>query len=129
MSTRLFVYGTLRQDAASHELMAGAQRVGSARTAPVYTLVTFGWFPGLVVDGTTSVVGELYDVDEATLRALDDYEGEWFARGTVSLSDGAHAVAWFARPEAAAGRAEIPSGDFLQAARGNGSASPDVEST
>ncbi len=112
--TRLFVYGSLRSGAAYNDLMGEAVPLGPARTAAEYTLLRMSWFPGLLDAGTTVVVGELYDVDEATLGRLDDYEGDWFSRGEVRLDDGSAAVCWYVVPEVAIGRPVIESGDFLR---------------
>ena len=38
-------------------------------------LVKVDWYPGLVLEGETLVQGEVYEVDEQTLRELDEFEG------------------------------------------------------
>jgi gamma-glutamylcyclotransferase (GGCT)/AIG2-like uncharacterized protein YtfP len=45
------------------------------RTEPRYTLVSLGPYPALLDGGTTSVTGEVYDVDGDLLSALDRFEG------------------------------------------------------
>jgi gamma-glutamylcyclotransferase (GGCT)/AIG2-like uncharacterized protein YtfP len=84
----LFVYGTLKRGFCNHHRLAGAKFVGAARTHAIYRLLNLGWYPGLIEGNPgIAVEGELWDVDEATLRRLDEYEGvpEWFQRRAVAL--------------------------------------------
>jgi gamma-glutamylcyclotransferase (GGCT)/AIG2-like uncharacterized protein YtfP len=84
---RLFVYGSLLSGE-THSARLGASRlVGPARTAVRYTLVDLGPYPALLEGGTTSVSGEVYEVDGDTLAALDDFEGhpDEYRRQAVEL--------------------------------------------
>jgi gamma-glutamylaminecyclotransferase len=110
---RLFVYGSLRRGAENNHMLGDSAWLGPARTTATCTLKRVSWFPGLLPDGATTVVGDLYDVDEATLATLDEYEGPWFRRSTVTLQDGSDATCWLVDPAIAAGRPIIESGDFL----------------
>jgi gamma-glutamylcyclotransferase (GGCT)/AIG2-like uncharacterized protein YtfP len=89
--TVLFVYGTLRRGRSNHGLIAGAEYLGPARTLPVYRLLHLGAFPGLVPDGENGVAveGELWGVDDATLLALDEFEGRHVFRRMAVAVDGA----------------------------------------
>lgn len=109
----LFVYGTLRRGAPSHDRVAGADFIEETSTLPSYTLCSFGWYPGLVEGGSTAVVGEVYRISEERMSELDGYEGPWFRRGTVALASGRTAVVYLADPEIADGRPTIETGDFL----------------
>lgn len=89
VATLLFVYGTLKRGMSNHHRLAGQHLVGEARTQPVYRLYRIDWYPGLVrviTDGVT-VEGELWEVDDATLRQLDEYEGvpTWFERCELEI--------------------------------------------
>ena len=88
MATILFVYGTLKRGQLRHDLLAGAEFLGEARTLPHYHLFDLRAYPGLVpaIDDGTAVEGELWRVDEAKLRRLDEYEGALFRRERVSLA-------------------------------------------
>jgi gamma-glutamylaminecyclotransferase len=94
--TALFVYGTLLAGEPEHGRLAGAARLGAVRTAPGWTLVDLGPYPALVRGGAGRVEGELYEVDEPTLAALDEYEGcpTLFVRDVVRLDDGREAIAY-----------------------------------
>ena len=93
MNSRVFVYGALRKGASNAWRMERALFVGSASVAG--TLVKVDWYPGLVLDGETRVKGEVYEVDEKTLRELDAFEGIGVnneykrVKGKVLLEDGA----------------------------------------
>jgi len=74
---RVFVYGTLKRGGRLHEHMAKQTFIGTARTASDYRLFHIEWYPGLieVPAGTgVSVEGEVWDLDAAGLRLLDEVE-------------------------------------------------------
>ena len=75
MPTRVFVYGTLLAGEPNHRLLARARLVTEARTKPAFELRDLGSSPRLVRGGAHAVAGEVYEVDEATLAALDRLEG------------------------------------------------------
>jgi gamma-glutamylaminecyclotransferase len=88
VATILFVYGTLKRGQLRHDLLAGAEFLGEARTLPRYRLFDLRAYPGLasVIGSGTAVEGELWRVDEATFRRLDEYEGALFRRERVKLA-------------------------------------------
>jgi len=73
----VFVYGTLKMGCRNHIQLAGQQYLGPARTAPGFRLFDLGDYPGMVAqaDDRLGVVGEVWSVDDACLRRLDDFEG------------------------------------------------------
>ena len=114
--TRVFVYGTLLAGEPNHRLLTGARLVAEARTKPAFELRDLGAFPGLVRGGEHAVAGEVYEVDEATLAALDRLEGHprFYERRTVRLEDGDEVAAYVLPIEQAHGRPRIPSGDWME---------------
>ncbi|AGO48926.1 gamma-glutamyl cyclotransferase [Cellulophaga phage phi14:2] len=77
------VYGTLRTDQSNHALLKGnSTRLGLVETDPEYTLYHLGGFPGLVKNGETSVVLEVFVVPstrvQQNLDYLEGYRGEEF---------------------------------------------------
>ena len=78
--TRVFVYGTLLAGEPNHRVLAGARLVANARTEPAFELRDLGPFPGLVSGGAHAVAGEVYEVDEATLRHYYNSIGDFEAR-------------------------------------------------
>jgi gamma-glutamylcyclotransferase (GGCT)/AIG2-like uncharacterized protein YtfP len=76
---RVFVYGTLRRGGSNGWRMAGSNWIGLAEVAG--RLYRIDWYPGLVLDSAAGpVTGELFEVDEALLATLDDYEGPEYRR-------------------------------------------------
>lgn len=73
---RVFVYGTLKRGIHNHRLLEQSQYIGEAFTVEKFRMYTTG-FPVLFEDlEGKSVFGEVYDVDEETLKNLDHLEAE-----------------------------------------------------
>jgi gamma-glutamylaminecyclotransferase len=110
----LFVYGTLMRGQSAHALLGpGARFVAEARTEPKFMLADMGEYPALVEGGRTAVSGELYEVDDAVLVVLDDYEDvpHMYERRSVEIG-GQTAFVYLLRPELADGVPIIASGDW-----------------
>ncbi len=74
----VFVYGTLRKGGSNHFRMDGAEFVGKGVVkGEIYQIDTNPKlvFPALKLDGECRVVGEVYQVSETQLKALDAFEG------------------------------------------------------
>ena len=71
------VYGTLRAGGVNDiaRLQPGIVRTGV--TTLVGTLHDLGWYPGLSLDGTQSVLAEVYPLNDALEQAMDGIEGIW----------------------------------------------------
>jgi gamma-glutamylcyclotransferase (GGCT)/AIG2-like uncharacterized protein YtfP len=118
----VFVYGTLRRGGAGampirfpkSKFMADA-RVGGS-------LYDLGAYPGLVLDESKSlVVGEVHEVDDETLKALDDFEASSdYLRKQVEISlGGQKRMGWTyePNPESYSFHTLITSGDWIEYAR------------
>ncbi len=116
MSSFVFVYGTLLAGEGNHELLDGARRVGHGTTLPVFELRDLGPYPGLVEGGSQAVVGEVYEVDEVMLRALDAFEDHprLYRRMAITLSDGQIVQTYVMSERRAAGSAIIESGNWRE---------------
>lgn len=112
MNTRVFVYGTLLRGESNERFLRSARLVGAARTRPAFTLYDLGAFPGLVEGGSVAVTGEVYEVSEETLAALDRLEGHptFYRRTAITLDGGALASAYLLPLHHVEGRAAIPGG-------------------
>ena len=111
----LFVYGTLMRGEKSHELLEGALFIVKARTPPRFELVNMGWYPALVDGGSSAVHGEIYDVPDALITKLDEYEDAPDLYRREALAIGPRTVqAYLLREEHAEGRPRIASGDWKQ---------------
>lgn len=80
----LFVYGTLKQGFRSNKFLQNSKYIGIAKTKPIYGMYAFRGYPALItqplaiiseVKAESSILGELYEVNESTLQQLDVYEG------------------------------------------------------
>tara|TARA_R110000822_G_scaffold73853_11_gene177620 strand:+ start:3117 stop:3533 length:417 start_codon:yes stop_codon:yes gene_type:complete len=75
MKNLVAVYGSLRKDMANHDLLKGRSTyMGKFDTNPVFDMYGLGRFPGLV-KGTTSILMEVYKVNDAVLSEIDELEG------------------------------------------------------
>lgn len=104
-SHRVFVYGTLKRGFPNHPYMSGATFIGEARTRDAYPLVVGGtWFTPYLIPERGSghpVKGELWEVPEAMMPALDELESTHLPNGyrrelipIETLGDGASVEAW-----------------------------------
>ena len=70
------VYGSLRKTMSNHQYyLSSSEYKGTFSTEPEYTLHSLSYYPGLKLDGNTSIVMEVYEVDEETLKNLNRLEG------------------------------------------------------
>ena len=70
------VYGSLRKKQSNYEYyLSSSVYKGTFSTEPEYTLHSLDFYPGLKLNGNTSVVMEVYEVDEETLKTLNRLEG------------------------------------------------------
>lgn len=73
MKHRVFVYGSLKRGFHNHAILKEATIVGRG-FAEGFLLYSLGSFPA-AIGGSGTVQGELYEVDDQTLQALDRLEG------------------------------------------------------
>ncbi|MDX1286052.1 MAG: gamma-glutamylcyclotransferase family protein [Draconibacterium sp.] len=73
-SKLVFVYGSLKSGHHNHALLRNAEFVSNHITEPKFTLLDLGKYPAVLRQGTTSIHGEIYLVDQETFRALDKLE-------------------------------------------------------
>lgn len=112
MGKFVFVYGTLKRGERNHHRMAGARLVGTAVTRDAaFTLTEQASVstpgrttPSVSPGGAHRIAGEIYEVDDTVLAALDSFErvGLDYERRTVALADGHSASIYLrlaSRPE------------------------------
>jgi len=73
MKTSLFVYGTLKRGGSRHWILQNFPFLGRAK-AKGFVLYDLGPYPAMVY-GAGVVYGEVYEVSEEALQALDFVEG------------------------------------------------------
>ena len=70
------VYGSLRKKQSNYEYhLSNSTYKGTFTTEPEYTMHSLSYYPGLKLNGNTSIVMEVYEVDEKTLTNLNRLEG------------------------------------------------------
>jgi gamma-glutamylcyclotransferase (GGCT)/AIG2-like uncharacterized protein YtfP len=116
--TRVFVYGTLLRGESNHNLLTDSRFLGMARTEPLFSLFDLGGYPAMSSGGCTSVVGEIYEVTEKVLEALDELEGhpDWYRRAPIKLSGGISAETYLMEASKVAGRPLIQGGNWRERA-------------
>jgi len=119
--TRVFVYGTLLAGERNHYHIERARLIAEARTQPAFTLYDFGPYPGMVARGNSAVVGEVYEVDEPMLAAMDRLEGHpsFYQRTTIRLENGSTVEAYLLRPDQVANWSIIASASWRARHRGS----------
>lgn len=75
MSHKLFVYGTLKKDFSNHILLEQSKLIGPAYVRRMAMLNRSGYPYAYEAGPEDFVIGELYEVDDATLRDCDGLEG------------------------------------------------------
>lgn len=70
----VFVYGTLRKDDCRAGVLSDYKCTNPEAYLDDFQMLHLGGFPG-IVPGPGRVRGEVYEVDEACLKALDGIEG------------------------------------------------------
>lgn len=71
--TLVFVYGSLKRGFHNNDLLDTSYFVGTGTTPPDFEMYSAGGFP-VIVYGDKSITGEVYLVDEPTLKRLDRLE-------------------------------------------------------
>lgn len=93
-TTKVAVYGSLRQGMGNHGLLRGQTFLGETVTDEPFAMYSLGGFPKVTLHGAKvcPIVVEVYDVDEQGLIALNRLEGfhekgsegNFYDRSTVS---------------------------------------------
>jgi gamma-glutamylcyclotransferase (GGCT)/AIG2-like uncharacterized protein YtfP len=117
----VFVYGTLRRGGAGamSTRFPDAKFIADAKVSG--SLYDLGAYPGLLLDeSNSSVIGEVYEVDDELLNELDEFEASSdYLRKQVEISLGTQRrTCWIYvpedKPEFHSQRALIASGDWME---------------
>lgn len=82
----IFVYGTLRRGGTNHFRMAGMDFISSATVHGM--LYRVDWYPALILNPDAPMVrGEIYQINDTSLPALDEYEGAQYHRVRTTATD------------------------------------------
>lgn len=120
---RVFIYGSLMRGFGNHRTLATngeARFLGTARSSAEYTMIDLGSFPAVLEGGNTVIHGEVWEVDDACLAALDRLEGhpDFYCRGPITLqpqrneATASDVVAYFLPSRRVRLRETVPSGNW-----------------
>lgn len=73
----VFVYGSLKRGYHNHHLLMHSRFIGTGRTPPRFDLLDLGSFPAAIA-GKHQMTGEVFEIDNETLKDLDRLEGNGF---------------------------------------------------
>jgi len=93
----VFVYGTLMKGYGNHRNYLSHSEFLGAGEITGYALYAVSSFPGIVPQGGAKVKGEVYNVDQDTLKRLDCLEGEgslYLRKQVEILMNGQRVQAW-----------------------------------
>ena len=118
----VFVYGTLRRGGsrAMSTLFPNSKFIADAKVSG--SLYDLGAYPGLILtESNSSVIGEVYEVDDEVLNKLDDIEASsYYSRKQVEVSIGTYGRAcWTYEPDPDSYSLPtlITSGDWIEYAK------------
>lgn len=69
------VYGSLRRGMGNHRLLEKSTFLGEFYTNPEYELYDLGSFPGVKTNGNTSILTEVFEVNDYESDRVDSLEG------------------------------------------------------
>lgn len=75
MKNLIAVYGSLKNGFHNHPIIEKSNYLGTFNTEPIFSLYNLGSYPGLKQNGNTSVIMEVYEVDDQTANSVDLLEG------------------------------------------------------
>jgi gamma-glutamylcyclotransferase (GGCT)/AIG2-like uncharacterized protein YtfP len=116
------VYGSLRKDLTNYNAyLRDSKYVGTYDTKPIYTLKSLGYFPGLLKNGTTSIVMEVFRVDDETMSSIDRLEGyqlnggsNHYEKETIKTPFGDAFIYFYAKPDNIKEAPTVLSGDWKE---------------
>lgn len=115
MMYRVFVYGTLRKEGSNHSLLSSSTYIGSGQTEDLFTMYVSGIPYVNPNEKTSTIKGEVYEIDRMTLLGLDMLEGhpEWYYRRLVYITTDKGLVEAYLYFNTTTTRNKVVNGDFM----------------
>ena len=83
---KVFVYGTLRKGMVNDYMMKDCLFIGYGYLRGSLYMIENADYPGYIEAGSDLILGEIYEVDESNIEALDYFEG-YLGKGRDNLYD------------------------------------------
>lgn len=98
---KVFVYGSLKRGHYNHYLIKDQKFLREAKTKKEFSLYDLGSFPAMVENGSSSIVGEVYQVDKRALKVLDRLESHphFYRRKEIQLDNGEKVLTYLLNDE------------------------------
>ena len=99
---KLFVYGSLMTDMSNNYILGESTLLKKeVNTRGEYTMINMGAFPAIIKEGSRKIKGEVYDIDQKTLKRVDFLEGHpyFYKRQQIELENGEEVVAYLLNDE------------------------------
>tara|TARA_R110000765_G_scaffold104728_2_gene194591 strand:- start:2388 stop:2741 length:354 start_codon:yes stop_codon:yes gene_type:complete len=113
---KIFIYGSLMQGEHNHTFLNDehSKYLRKDITSKEFTLYNLGYFPGMVQDGTGSVLGEIYEISSFVRGRLDQLEGhpQFYRRTLIELQSGEKIETYLLDKAYVRGCPVIKSGDW-----------------
>jgi len=94
----VFVYGSLKRGFRNHPFLATSRFIGPGTTRRDFDLLDLGYFPAAIRPGAFAIQGELFAIEQRTLKSLDWLEsnGTFYQREQhpVMLDGAGLVTAW-----------------------------------
>lgn len=72
---KIFVYGSLKEGFGNHRILGNAVKRCNGITLEKFTMLDLGSFPGVILEPTSLISGEVYDVTEDIFNRVERLEG------------------------------------------------------
>lgn len=70
------VYGTLRKGCSNHRVIEKGVYLGNYESKPIFNMYSLGdHYPALKLNGNTSILFEVYEIDDVNLKSVNALEG------------------------------------------------------
>jgi gamma-glutamylcyclotransferase (GGCT)/AIG2-like uncharacterized protein YtfP len=115
----LFVYGTLRRGGVNEITISHARAVFVGAASVRGRLHDMGGYPAVILDDAAGgIAGEVFEIDDAILAALDRFEAadDYHREQIEVLLNGTASRSWIYRPEPelCAGKPTVETGDWIE---------------
>jgi len=113
---KIFVYGSLMKGMRNNHLLYDSDFIGEGKTNPEYDMIDMGLFPAITFGGSLQIKGEVYQVENWILKAIDRLEGHpfFYKRSPIKLENGETVETYILNDDTVHEQKKLKSGDWRQ---------------